>query len=66
MKENMSRTKTVAMQHCEGNIATAVVPFDDSRVVLKSDPDAYINASFYKVFTTLQLIEIKSKIFRIL
>ncbi|KPI94567.1 Tyrosine-protein phosphatase non-receptor type 23 [Papilio xuthus] len=48
MKENMSRTKTVAMQYSEGNIASAVVPYDDSRVVLKSDPDAYINASYYK------------------
>ncbi|CAH2067482.1 unnamed protein product, partial [Iphiclides podalirius] len=48
LKENMSRSKTVAMQHSEGNIASMVAPFDDSRVVLKSDPDAYINASFYK------------------
>ncbi|XP_045534143.1 tyrosine-protein phosphatase non-receptor type 23 [Papilio machaon] len=48
MKENMSRTKTVAMQYSEGNIASVVAPFDDSRVVLKSDPDAYINASYYK------------------
>ncbi|XP_068621073.1 tyrosine-protein phosphatase non-receptor type 23-like isoform X2 [Battus philenor] len=48
MKENMSRTKTVAMQHTEGNIASVVVPFDDSRVTLKSDHDAYINASYYK------------------
>ncbi|KPJ07130.1 Tyrosine-protein phosphatase non-receptor type 23 [Papilio machaon] len=48
MKENMSRTKTVAMQYSEGNIASVVAPFDDSRVLLKSDPDAYINASYYK------------------
>ncbi|CAG4976183.1 unnamed protein product [Parnassius apollo] len=48
MKENMSRSKTVAMQHSYGNFVSEVAPFDDSRVVLKSDPDAYINASYYK------------------
>ncbi|KAJ0182115.1 hypothetical protein K1T71_002837 [Dendrolimus kikuchii] len=47
-KENMTRSKTIAMQHTSGNIVTEVVPFDDSRLKLKSDPDAYINASYYK------------------
>ncbi|XP_072937126.1 uncharacterized protein mop [Epargyreus clarus] len=47
-KENMKRTKNVAMQYTPGNIVTAVVPYDDSRLTLKSDPDAYINASYYK------------------
>lgn len=45
----MTRSKTVAMQHTSGNIVTEVVPYDDSRLLLKSDPDAYINASYYKV-----------------
>lgn len=48
-KENMTRSKTIAMQHTTGNIVTDVVPYDDSRLTLKSDPDAYINASYYKV-----------------
>ncbi|XP_046962007.1 tyrosine-protein phosphatase non-receptor type 23 [Vanessa cardui] len=47
-KENMSRSKSIAMQHSRGNIVTEVVPYDDSRLTLKSDPDAYINASYYK------------------
>ncbi|GBP56767.1 Tyrosine-protein phosphatase non-receptor type 23, partial [Eumeta japonica] len=47
-KENMNRTKTIAMQHSDGNIVTDVVPYDDSRLTLKSNPDAYINASYYK------------------
>ncbi|XP_030024253.2 tyrosine-protein phosphatase non-receptor type 23 [Manduca sexta] len=47
-QENMTRTKTVAMQHTNGNIVTEVVPYDDSRLTLKSDPNAYINASYYK------------------
>ncbi|XP_037866683.1 tyrosine-protein phosphatase non-receptor type 23 isoform X2 [Bombyx mori] len=48
LKENMTRSKTIAMKHSRGNIVTEVVPFDDSRLTLKSDPDAYINASHYK------------------
>lgn len=48
IKENMSRSKTIAMQHTSGNIVTEVAPYDDSRLTLKSDPDAYINASYYK------------------
>ncbi|XP_052758573.1 tyrosine-protein phosphatase non-receptor type 23 [Galleria mellonella] len=47
-KENMTRTKTIAMQHSSGNIVTDVVPFDDSRLTLKSDPDAYFNVSYYR------------------
>ncbi|XP_075992722.1 tyrosine-protein phosphatase non-receptor type protein myopic isoform X2 [Anticarsia gemmatalis] len=47
-KENMTRSKTIAMQHTSGNIVSEIVPFDDSRLRLKSDPDAYINASYYK------------------
>ncbi|CAB3250605.1 unnamed protein product [Arctia plantaginis] len=47
-KENMTRSKTIAMQHTRGNIVSEIVPFDDSRLRLKSDPDAYINASYYK------------------
>lgn len=47
-KQNMTRSKTIAMQHTNGNIVTEVVPFDDSRLTLKSDPDAFINASYYK------------------
>lgn len=46
----MVRTKTIAMENSNGNIVTDVVPFDDSRLILKSNPDAYINASYYKVF----------------
>lgn len=48
-KENMTRSKRVAMQHTSGNIVTEVLPFDDTRLTLKSDPDKYINASYYKV-----------------
>ncbi|XP_060801444.1 tyrosine-protein phosphatase non-receptor type 23 isoform X1 [Amyelois transitella] len=51
-KENMTRSKTMAMRHCNGNIVTEVVPYDDSRLTLKSDPDAYINASYYKQLTS--------------
>uniref|UniRef100_A0A2A4JAU3 Tyrosine-protein phosphatase non-receptor type 23 n=1 Tax=Heliothis virescens TaxID=7102 RepID=A0A2A4JAU3_HELVI len=47
-KQNMTRSKTIAMQHIHGNIVTEVVPYDDSRLTLKSDPDAFINASYYK------------------
>ncbi|KAI5640662.1 BRO1-like domain-containing protein [Phthorimaea operculella] len=47
-KENMIRTKRIATKHTGGTIITEVVPYDDSRVTLKSDPDAYINASYYK------------------
>ncbi|XP_059058125.1 tyrosine-protein phosphatase non-receptor type 23 [Achroia grisella] len=47
-KENMTRSKTIAMQHSSGNIVTDVVPFDDSRLTLKSDPDAYFNVSYYR------------------
>ncbi|XP_047042446.1 tyrosine-protein phosphatase non-receptor type 23 [Helicoverpa zea] len=47
-KQNMTRSKTIAMQHTNGNIVTEVVPYDDSRLTLKSDPDAFINASYYK------------------
>nr|XP_034827526.1 tyrosine-protein phosphatase non-receptor type 23 isoform X1 [Maniola hyperantus] len=46
-KENMTRSKSVAMRSSE-NVVTGVVPYDDSRLTLKSDPDAYINASYYK------------------
>ncbi|KAM3958065.1 tyrosine-protein phosphatase non-receptor type protein myopic [Aphomia sociella] len=47
-KENMTRSKTIAMQHTDGNIVTDVVPFDDSRLTLKSNPDAYLNVSCYR------------------
>ncbi|XP_053603640.1 tyrosine-protein phosphatase non-receptor type 23 [Plodia interpunctella] len=50
-KENMTRSKTIAMEHCGGNIVTEVVPYDDSRLILKSDSEAYINASYYKQLT---------------
>lgn len=50
-KENMTRTKTIAMQYTPGNIVSEIVPFDDSRLKLKADPDAFINASYYKVIT---------------
>lgn len=53
-KENMTRSKTIAMQHSGGNIVSEIVPFDDSRLRLKSDPDAYVNASLYKVFNALR------------
>ncbi|XP_023951524.2 tyrosine-protein phosphatase non-receptor type 23 [Bicyclus anynana] len=46
-KENMTRSKSVAMRSSK-NIVTEVVPYDDSRLTLKSDPEAYINASYYK------------------
>ncbi|XP_049883447.1 tyrosine-protein phosphatase non-receptor type 23 [Pectinophora gossypiella] len=47
-KENMSRSKSIAQRHSNRNIVTDVVPYDDSRLTLKSNPDAYINASYYK------------------
>lgn len=47
----MTRTKTIAMQHSDGNIVTDVVPYDDARLILKFNLDAYINASYYKVDT---------------
>ncbi|KAJ2953915.1 hypothetical protein O0L34_g1550 [Tuta absoluta] len=47
-KENMIRTKRIAKKYTGGTIITEVVPYDDCRVTLKSDPDAYINASYYK------------------
>lgn len=46
----MHKSKSVALEYGEGNDPSDVVPFNDSRLTLKSDPDAYINASFYKVF----------------
>lgn len=47
-RENMTRSKTIAMQHISGNIVSEIVPFDDTRLKLKSDQDAFINASYYK------------------
>ncbi|XP_028169896.1 tyrosine-protein phosphatase non-receptor type 23 [Ostrinia furnacalis] len=44
----MYKSKSVALEHGEGNDPEDVVPFDDSRLILKSNPDAYINASFFK------------------
>ncbi|XP_063617343.1 tyrosine-protein phosphatase non-receptor type 23 [Cydia splendana] len=43
-KENMTRSKNIAKQYKSGNIA----PYDDSRLTLRSDANAYINASYYK------------------
>lgn len=44
----MTRSKSLAMRSSR-NIVTEVVPYDDSRLTLKSNPNAYINASYYKV-----------------
>lgn len=61
----MTRPKSIATKHAAGNIVTAVVPFDDSRLTLKSDPDAYINASYYKVckFICTSILKISLKSF---
>lgn len=45
----MKKSKWVALKHAEENGPTGVMPFDDSRLTLKSDPDVYINAAYYKV-----------------
>ncbi|XP_032510581.2 tyrosine-protein phosphatase non-receptor type 23 isoform X1 [Danaus plexippus] len=46
-KENARRSKSVASRYCPST-STSVVPYDDSRLTLKSDSDAYINATYYK------------------
>ncbi|XP_041968457.1 tyrosine-protein phosphatase non-receptor type 23 [Aricia agestis] len=48
VKENSNRSKKMALKHTRDNIVTAVVPYDDSRLTLKSDSDVYINATYYK------------------
>ncbi|RVE46210.1 hypothetical protein evm_009168 [Chilo suppressalis] len=45
---NMCKSKTAALQHGEGRNPKDVVPYDDSRLMLKSEPNAYFNASYYK------------------
>ncbi|CAG9784113.1 unnamed protein product [Diatraea saccharalis] len=45
---SMCKSKSIALKHGEGHKPTDVVPYDDSRLTLKSDPEAYINASYYK------------------
>ncbi|CAK1544316.1 unnamed protein product [Leptosia nina] len=46
-QENMNKSKRIVMERSR-NIVSDVVPYDDSRLRLKTDPDAYINASYYK------------------
>ncbi|XP_050667403.1 tyrosine-protein phosphatase non-receptor type 23 isoform X2 [Leptidea sinapis] len=46
-KENARKSTEVARRHSSIR-TTDVVPFDDHRLTLDSDPDAYINASHYK------------------
>ncbi|KAL4712811.1 hypothetical protein ACJJTC_011881 [Scirpophaga incertulas] len=47
-ENNHNKSKTIAIQHGEGSNATDIVPYDDSRLTLKSDSNAFINASYYK------------------
>lgn len=49
------------MKHTKRSIVTEVVPYDDSRLTLKSDPDAYFNASYYKVCFSLYLVVVVGK-----
>lgn len=48
LKENSRRFKNIAIQNGNKNVVSQVVPYDDTRVILKSDTHAYINASYCK------------------
>ncbi|XP_038206872.1 tyrosine-protein phosphatase non-receptor type 23-like [Zerene cesonia] len=50
-KEDKNRSIRIAMRHSR-NGESDVDPYDDTKLALKSDPDAYVNASYYKQLTS--------------